>query len=289
MMRCVALCLVLFLGAAVAHNITKRAPHELWHYDTFPHSSSQLHESDLSHFKPEDSGDWYDAADIHSNPSGSGNVLRVHYAKGSYSVTRDRDRGAGFYAHVLSGETDVLLKYDVMFSDNFDFVKGGKLPGLWGGGLTCSGGRDVNDCFTTRFMWRDHGDGEVYAYISKHNSDLCHQDKVSCNSAGYGASLGRGEWRFAKGRWQTVAQFLHLNTPGHSDGYIKVFLNDHKVFEIHGIRVRDSSSLKIDGFYFSTFFGGSSDDSWASTQDCYSYFKNFRLYRGDPGSSSAIG
>jgi hypothetical protein len=51
------------------------------------------------------------------------------------------------------------LSYYVRFSENFDFVKGGKLPGLFGG-VGNSGGEipDGTDGFSTRFMWRRNGD-----------------------------------------------------------------------------------------------------------------------------------
>ena len=53
----------------------------------------------------------------------------------------------------------------LMFGSEFDFVKGGKLPGLYGGGTSCSGGAESERCFSTRFMWRRDGDGEVYGYL----------------------------------------------------------------------------------------------------------------------------
>ena len=53
----------------------------------------------------------------------------VHYAKGSYSSTHNIDRGAGFYGDPTSPHTVMMLSYDVYFDHNFDFVKGGKLPG----------------------------------------------------------------------------------------------------------------------------------------------------------------
>ena len=62
-----------------------------------------------------------------------------------------------------------------MFGAEFEFVKGGKLPGLygghsrwrwgWGGRCRCSGGAEVGDCWSLRFMWRRDGQGEVYAYL----------------------------------------------------------------------------------------------------------------------------
>ena len=76
--------------------------------------------------------------------------------------------GAGFY---MDGKipitTEVWLEYKIYFCSSFDFVKGGKLPGLYGGRHHCSGGDAATDCFSARLMWRRNGDGEVYMYIPR--------------------------------------------------------------------------------------------------------------------------
>ncbi len=53
--------------------------------------------------------------------------------------------------------TDATFSYDIMFGDDFDFVRGGKLPGL-GGGLSNGFGATIEDdknVFSSRLMWRD--------------------------------------------------------------------------------------------------------------------------------------
>jgi len=218
---------------------------------------------------------------------GSGHVLRVHYAAGSYSQTHDRPRGSGFYATPTSSHTSMMLSYDVFFDTNFDFVKGGKLPGLWGGSQTCTGGRHSDDCFTLRFMWRTGGQGEVYAYIPREQeSTFCNRADVECNFD-YGNSLGRGKWTFKKGQWHNIAQYVHLNTVGQHDGYIRVFLDGHQVYEIQKIAMRIKGNIQIDGIAFTTFFGGS-DSSWATPHDTNTYFKNFVLSL-DPHTPVIIG
>lgn len=61
----------------------------------------------------------------------------------------------------LSRANNVSLGYSVFFPVDFDFVKGGKLPGLYGGTRGCSGGNPAVDCWSTRLMWRSDGKGEV--------------------------------------------------------------------------------------------------------------------------------
>lgn len=119
-----------------------------------------------------------------STPTGSsgqvspdGPVLQVTYPAGSYS----HDTG-GSQLYTLWNSSDgstfssMLLSYEIAFEAGFDWVKGGKLPGLRGGlnSTGCSGGNQANgqDCFSTRVMWRANGSGEgisklIYSPISR--------------------------------------------------------------------------------------------------------------------------
>ncbi|XP_046546220.1 uncharacterized protein LOC124256290 [Haliotis rubra] len=210
-----------------------------------------------------------------TDPNGGHNhVLRVWYEKGRYS-SHGPNEGVQFFATPTSHRTVMTFSYDLYFDKNFDFRRGGKLPGLFGGWTNCSGGRHSDNCFSTRFMWRADGDGEVYGYIPDYHHQVSHFcDHNVCNSV-KGYSMGRGNWRFKRGTWQNIAQSVHLNTPGKTDGSIKVWHDGKLVYTIDHLNIR-SKSINIDGIFFSTFFGGS-DSSWAPTRDCYSYFKNFVL------------
>ncbi|XP_046380040.2 uncharacterized protein LOC124151565 [Haliotis rufescens] len=217
---------------------------------------------------------------------GSNHVLKVWYEKGRYS-SHGPNEGVQFFATPTQDHSIMTFSYDVYFDKSFDFRRGGKLPGLFGGWTNCSGGRHSDNCFSTRFMWRADGDGEVYGYIQ----DKTHQidgfcDHVVCNSI-KGYSMGRGKWRFQRGVWQNIAQSVRLNTPGKTDGSIKVWYNGKLVFTIDQLNIRAKASVDLDGIFFSTFFGGR-DSTWAPTHDCYSYFKNFVLST-DAGNPAIIG
>ena len=96
------------------------------------------------------------------DPAGSTlNVLRVLYPLGSFIRNGQESGGAGWKAKHFGKWDTALLEYDIMFSKNFDFVLGGKLPGFYGGQGDCNGGRATKTCFSTRFMWRKDGDSEV--------------------------------------------------------------------------------------------------------------------------------
>jgi hypothetical protein len=62
----------------------------------------------------------------------------------------------------MSNAQNMTLEYSVFFPAGFDFVLGGKMPGLYGGKEGCSGGDAAEDCWSSRMMWRKDGNGELY-------------------------------------------------------------------------------------------------------------------------------
>lgn len=194
-------------------------------------------------------------------------AVRVEFPAGSASPSAARrfgspEGGMQAYLRRIEGPVDDgYLRYGVRLSPDFDFRKGGKLPGLWGG-TQVSGGRKPNgkNGFSTRLMWRAQGAGEVYLYAA----------------GTAGKSLGRGSWRWQGGRWACVEEHVVLNDPGKANGLIEVWLDGKKVYENSRLRYRTVRSLKIEGIFFSTFFGGG-DPSWASPRDQYAEFAGLKI------------
>lgn len=201
-----------------------------------------------------------------------GRALRVAYPTGSFdpgSAAKGLapEGGAQFTVAPVLGTPigDVaILSYSLRFSENFDFVRGGKLPGLFGG-IARSGGKipTGKDGFSTRLVWQIGGAGGLYAYLP--------------TSVQWGTVFGKGAWKFRPGKWMEVTQQIQLNTPGTSDGGVAVWVDRELVFRECGVRFRDVSELKIDGIFFSTFFGGN-DRNWATPLDVYVDFSDFRLF-----------
>ena len=193
--------------------------------------------------------------------------LRVKYPRNSYSpngVKQDNAPwgGAQFISDIGSHDS-LHLRYYVRFDKNFNFVKGGKLPGLCGGTAN-SGGNIPNgtDGFSTRFMWRSLGGGELYAYMP--------------DSKEWGTSLGRDNWQFKRGKWQVVEHQLVLNEPGKENGIVRVWIDGELALEEKNLKFRTTGVLKIDGIFFSTFFGGN-DNTWATPIDTYVDFDDFAV------------
>lgn len=204
-----------------------------------------------------------------AEPGVPGQLLRVLVRQGSIDpgsmLRRGLPRsGTGFKAPVLQPGADAAtLRYRVRFPADFDFVRGGKLPGLYGGrgnsGGAIPSGRDG---FSLRLMWRSHGAAEVYAYLP--------------TSQGHGSSLLRGELRFTPGRWHEVQQTAVLNRPGDNDGRLELRLDGQLAGVATGLRLRDVPELRIDGVFFEVFFGGN-DDTWAARADTHVDFASFML------------
>jgi hypothetical protein len=195
--------------------------------------------------------------------------LRVSYPAGSSAPSSGLVAGgAQLELPIAAGAADdATLTYKVRFPVGFQWIKGGKLPGLCGG--TCnSGGVDPNGTngWSERLMWRTAGAAEVYSY--------------SATTVGYGDSLGRGDWYWrADGLWHTVSEHVHLNTPGVADGYVDITYDGKVVAHDTGIVFRTVPTLHINALLFSTFYGGH-DITWAPTADMYADFADFRIVRG---------
>lgn len=182
---------------------------------------------------------WTAANPFEGGNGGRNPALEVHYPAG----TRD---GAQFPMNLFAvAATDTppvqtaVLSYDVAFDPTFDWVKGGKLPGLYGASPNatsiCTGGNHQPDCFSARLMWRNKGIGEgdlcgshlccegtegkasadppvtsprvVYAYIPSYDG-FCQQSDVLCNQE-YGTSLSRGAFSYARGGCVFSQSFHH--------------------------------------------------------------------------------
>ncbi|ORY43254.1 hypothetical protein BCR35DRAFT_311225 [Leucosporidium creatinivorum] len=179
-----------------------------------------------------------------------------------------------------------VLSYQVAFAEDWDFVKGGKLPGLYGGADTgqCTGGDRQLSCFSARLMWRTGGDGEVYAYSPQY-AGLCEQTDVICGDNVYGISLSRGAFTFKKGAWTTVTELVALNTPPLANGLLYIYINDTLVLAQTGLVWRTDESVILSRVLFSTFFGGSSK-SYYPPKDEQAYFKGFTIYSSDSPSNT---
>lgn len=176
---------------------------------------------------------------------------------------------------------EVLFSYAVYFEPGFDFNRGGKLPGVYGGSTPevaygCSGGRktDREKCFSLRLMWRRNGDGEIYAYLPLNDTNKTVLSQVPPKSKlnpDFGFSVGQGSFKFVPGQWSVIAQRVKLNDDGVANGEIDLWVNGEKVISACGIIIREDPDCVVRGAHFQSFFGGNTGE-WASPKDQCAYF-----------------
>ncbi|KAF5372661.1 hypothetical protein D9615_009869 [Tricholomella constricta] len=164
----------------------------------------------------------------------------ARYPKGSINPSGAIPGGFGFY---LSGPKDfaeklehgareVIFGYRMMLEPGWEWVKGGKLPGVFGGvgdlAYGCTGGRQDQrcHCFDLRPMWRAKSAGELYAYLPMtkvNNSQLLAAPPESKANPDYGISVGRGSFHLdiAVGRWVSLVFRLKMNDVGAHNGTIR--------------------------------------------------------------------
>jgi hypothetical protein len=209
-------------------------------------------------------------ASVRSDPSGRfAEILHVEYPRhssGRHSAEKfgATEGGYEYWADLEPQDTN-YLSYWVRFSDNFDFKKGGKLPGVCAGDCPMNAG-DVDPAkgYSQRLMWRSGGQGEAYLYIPKDTE--------------WGLQLGTGSFTFQPGRWHHLEVETKLNTPGQSDGSLAVWLDggqaggEPQLLE-EGLLFRSKDSVKIDRFFFTTFFGGTGPgQEWGPSEDVHADF-----------------
>ena len=175
----------------------------------------------------------------------------------------------------LGGSYEQLfLSYRVRFEHGFDFVRGGKLPGLFGGRGNAGGQvPDGRDGWSGRMMWREGGEATQYLY---------HPDQPEM--------YGEFFWwdrRFEPGVWHTVEHHFTMNTPGVHDGMLQTWFDGEDALRVEGLRFRDVDTFAIDGLRLETYFGGG-DDTWNSAKDEYIYFDDF-VISTEPIAQHAVG
>lgn len=201
-------------------------------------------------------------------PDGS-NALVANYPAGTVKLAAP-GHGYSFYSAgdkdgvYVQGAKEVMFSYSVFFESGFDFVKGGKLPGVYGGtsletAKSCSGGRQDSrdECFSARLMWRTNGMGELYNYYPTAvygNSGYCSIGPMSKCDTTFGDSIGRGAFTFPTGEWTTVAMRLKLNDANVANGEQELFVNGQSVLKIDSLMISVNAQTKIYGIMAQTFF-----------------------------------
>ena len=175
-------------------------------------------------------------------------------------------------AQPLPPAREYTLNYDLLFENDFEFVRGGKLPGLaparWSSGCRAI----APEQWSVRLMWRAEGRLQLYTY---------HQDREDpCGDQDYAAAFG-----FERNRYYAVSLHVRLNTDGDTaDGVEELFVDGASVAQRKAVRLRGAAGAAtlINTMLFNTFFGGTNRpfQSWYPSTTVHARFDNFAVYAG---------
>ena len=168
------------------------------------------------------------------------------------------------------------FQYDVMFADNFYWGKGGKLPGLttYPDSPTGCIDNDEFDGDSVRYMWRENGELKLYLYDP---------EKVEECGDYYDMSP---RLFLTKGHWYTLTQEVHLNDLGKPNGYVNIWVDGVKTLNLPNLVLHVEGDIYENQLKMDCFRGGSSSD-WASPQNDYVFFDNFKVSQTSLLESSA--
>jgi hypothetical protein len=163
--------------------------------------------------------------------------IRVVYPKGSYKSPKNG--GYQYISEPIKQSDSIEMGYNIYIPKEFDYEKGGKLPGVYGG-VPLSGGNKEGvgiDGISLRLMFRESGCIEVYGYIPN-------------TSDKYGTSLMRCKSKLKSGI-NEIRLYASMKNK-----VVELSVNGEK--NSIDIVLRLDERLKFSGIFFSTFFGGNS-------------------------------
>lgn len=213
----------------------------------------------------------------------------VVYPAKSVNPSSDSPGGFNFYVSPMESfpSQEVYLSYQVKFTaddglsrkmlatNDFDWVKGGMLPGLWIGKMGAQDSNHLEDGASCRLMWRQGGLAEAYLYVNQQIPEF-YQLPGYFNNKPYGESMYRGFAKFVSGDWNTVVLRIKLNTVGQNDGILQISINN-TTLTYDKMNWRSSDSVTINGVLMHSFFGGSGD-SWATPKEQKVLFSKITVY-----------
>jgi hypothetical protein len=170
---------------------------------------------------------------------------------------------------------EATLKFKVKFSDEFSFVKGGKLHGF-GPSKPVSGGNNGGpDKWSARLLFKPNGKIATYTY---------HQDQKGI----YGEGITSQAGVIIPGKFQQIEFYIRINTPFTAkNGQLEVKVDGTTVIKQDGLQFRsvDGENTLISQFLFSTFHGGNTPDfAPRNSLGFYSietaYFDDIEIYKG---------
>ncbi len=230
---------------------------------------------------------------------GSGSALATSYPAGVHGT---RETGAQWPYEFGQSYEEATLSYRVRFAPGFDFVRGGKLPGLAGGTAPTGSTQATGfNGWSGRLMWRTDFNGVSGQPQQLTSGGITYAKHTDSGFAGDGVQEDRNFFFnpdgsrtvFVANRWYQITQRIVMNTPGQFNGIQQIWIDGVMVINEQNIRYRLDNSFAIDQMYFSTFYGGNGD--WRTSKAEEAFFDDFVITipdgngDGNPGGGTPDG
>lgn len=160
-------------------------------------------------------------------------AIEVRFTPAKASTTpADGKMGMGFsWMPKSAGKpAAACLTYSVFLSKDFDFAKGGRLPGF----VASAGDQDATaGTVSSRIAWRESGGLELRAQIA----DWLEPRRVA----------GDKPYILPRGQWVALEQEVVLNTLGAKNGALRVWADGALILEKTGLVIREKAQTQITG------------------------------------------
>lgn len=196
-------------------------------------------------------------------------ALRIKVDKGGHYGTSLQFR---FKERLGEEPEEIYFRYYLRFADDWDPVKGGKLPGITGTyGRAGWGGRRVNgrDGWSARGLFDGQNNDKTPIGFYCYHVDM--KGKYGSHWVWDKNNLGY----LQNNRWYCVEQYAKMNTPGQNDGILRGWVNGQLAFEKTDVRMRDVDTLKIETIWVNLYLGG----TWTAESDHHLYIDDVVIAR----------
>ena len=169
-----------------------------------------------------------------------GKQLQLNLPAGRSGCSDRGDDGCiNWKPHLGARLNQLTYSYRILFPANFDFARGGQLPGIGSVAPLPTGTTpDGKNGWSVNTQWDAQGHlSQKVAHIGKAGENLL------WNSA-----------PLQKGRWYTVKTQVRLNTPGQANGTVTSWLDETPVLERLGLHFRTGDDLQIERLLFAVHY-----------------------------------
>jgi hypothetical protein len=149
----------------------------------------------------------------------------------------------------VQGKTAACLSYNVFLPADFQFNRGGVLPGISGADAAAPS----PDGFTARMVWRRGEAGGATL-------------RVMSGGETRSTPVDRESFAFPRGRWVKLEQEVVLNTPKQADGVLRVWVDGRLAVERTDLNYRAKPGVTVSGVAADVFYG-TEDGAGAAPKD----------------------